>query len=544
MKRRVKTIIGLACGALLCAGLAACTKAETELDKKEKENYIVGVVYDPNGGKFNSNRTGITVENRFNPDSFTDADNDGRIEISLKSTDPVNYSQAPYELGAPKKPGYAFAGWYRTRELSVDSENRPLDDYGNVLEKRADGNLYLPGAETPSAQGYVYSEMWDFNNDKLIYELGSGKYSLTLYAAWVPDYRFNYYYKEEDSSVWTLLGSTAFDYARTQTFKESYPYAPAVKPTADADLLWTPQWSGANETGEMVYTRKYSDGKEYAFPALEGHTFLSAYSDEACKKEIEGSLQHGGTLVYDEESEELKPENPVQNIYVQFEKGEQYRVTTADEFVKYAQKANASSVYTILAQELDFSDKKWPANLVSGEFAGKIVGNNCTFKNVSATNTSDEAKNGGLFASLAAGAEISDIAFVNATYDMGKGTAANLGMDGTAYFGLLTGYADAEATIRGVTIEASSLRMGKLARNSYTINLVGNGVAGISSDGVKVVLYGEEFKQGDAKKYRYFVTSVEVNAETGSVVPKIEISSQRAEIRDEESYIAYPEASN
>lgn len=144
------------------------TKAETELDKKEKENYIVGVVYDPNGGKFNSNRTGITVENRFNPDSFTDADNDGRIEISLKSTDPVNYSQAPYELGAPKKPGYAFAGWYRTRELSVDSENRPLDDYGNVLEKRADGNLYLPGAETPSAQGYVYSEMWDFNNDKLI----------------------------------------------------------------------------------------------------------------------------------------------------------------------------------------------------------------------------------------------------------------------------------------------------------------------------------------------------------------------------------------
>ena len=166
MKRRVKTIIGLACGALLCAGLAACTKAETELDKKEKENYIVGVVYDPNGGKFNSNRTGITVENRFNPDSFTDADNDGRIEISLKSTDPVNYSQAPYELGAPKKPGYAFAGWYRTRELSVDSENRPLDDYGNVLEKRADGNLYLPGAETPSAQGYVYSEMWDFNNDK------------------------------------------------------------------------------------------------------------------------------------------------------------------------------------------------------------------------------------------------------------------------------------------------------------------------------------------------------------------------------------------
>lgn len=451
MKRRVKTIIGLACGALLCAGLAACTRAETELDKKEKENYIVGVVYDPNGGKFNSNRTGITVENRFNPDRFTDADNDGKIEISLKSTDPVNYSQAPYELGAPKKPGYAFAGWYRTRELSVDSENRPLDDYGNVLEKRADGNLYLPGEETPSAQGYVYSEMWDFNNDKLIYELGSGKYSLTLYAAWVPDYRSIITTRKKilpSGRFWDRRRSTIR--RRRRLRKAILTLRPLSRPT-DADLLWTPQWSGANETGEMVYTRKYSDGKEYAFPALEGHTFLSAYSDEACKKEIKGSLQHGGTLVYDEESEKLKPENPVQNIYVQFEKGEQYRVTTADEFVKYAQKANASSVYTILAQELDFSDKKWPANLVSGEFAGKIVGNNCTFKNVSATNTSDEAKNGRLFASLAAGAEISDIAFVNATYDMGKGTAANLGMDGTAYFGLLTGYADAEATIRGVT---------------------------------------------------------------------------------------------
>ena len=49
MKRRVKTIIGLACGALLCAGLAACTKAETELDRIEKENYIVGVPDQPIG---------------------------------------------------------------------------------------------------------------------------------------------------------------------------------------------------------------------------------------------------------------------------------------------------------------------------------------------------------------------------------------------------------------------------------------------------------------------------------------------------------------
>ncbi len=544
MKRRVKTIIGLACCSLLCVGLAACVR-ETELTKLEKENFIVGVVYDPNGGKL-FDRSGVTIDSRFNPDTYTDTDNDGKIEISLKTTDPVTANLVTSKSGIPTKIGYSFAGWYRNCELSFDDENRPLDDYGNLLEQREDGKLYIAGTDTVSKQGYVYSGLWDFDKDKLVYELGTGKYSITLYAAWVPEYQFNYYYQKENSSEWTLFGSTTFSYTETQAFKDSYPYTAAVSKTMNAEWMWVPRWSGANDTGEMVYSTRYSDNqKDYTFPAVKDYTFASAYSDETCTQKIEDSFQHSGKLVYNEENEKLEIENLFQNIYVKFEKGEQYRVTNAKEFTEYAKNAKPSSVYTILADELDFSKEIWPSKLSTEEFAGKIIGNGCTFKNITAENTSDEVKNGGLFASIAADAEITDIDFVNVTYDIKTGTTAKLGLGENAGFGLFTGYADAKAKISGIRIENSVLRIGKLFRNSYQINLVcGNGLEGVSSDGVSLVLYGEAFTQNKETKYRYYVVSVEVNAETGDVLPKIEISSLRAEVRDEESYVAYPKTEN
>lgn len=543
MKRKVKIIIGLACISLGCIGLAACAPKQTEIDKLKNEGSCITVSYDSNGGKF-TNRSGMTIVNMFDPDNFLDPDGDGTIEISLKSTDPTSIKS----IGAPTKIGYSFAGWYQGRELKTNENGEPLDDYGNVLQLRDDGLYYLKGAPkeaTSVSAGYVYSDYWDVENTKLSYELGSGEKSVTLYAAWVPRYQFNYYYQEKNSTEWTLFGNTTFDYSTTESFKNTYVYTAAISSTYDSDTLWVPRWSGENDTGEMNHKFTYSDNKtSFNFPALSGHTFMEAYTDPSCTaaNKITDTLQHHGTLVYDATARQLKVNDLVQNVYVKFDEGEQYRVTTAEQFVSFAAKANATSVYTIMASELDFTDKVWPSNLASGEFVGKIVGNGSTFKNISAKNNDDKQRYGGLFGHIGNGAVITDIAFSDVTYDMATGSTAVIAEGDSVYFGILTGFAEKGADVRGITLQNGVLKMGRLARTSYQIHLCGSGLTGVSYDNVSVVLYSTD-KVTDAGKtqYRYFV-SVVVDGQTGSVTPTVVISSSKAQVRDEESYVAYPVA--
>lgn len=534
MRKKTKLIITMACLALACAGLAACAQ-ETELDALEREGNVISVTYDPNDGLF-ENRTGRSIVNMFNPDNFKDTDGDGKIDISLKSLDP-----ALTDVGAPTKSGYSFAGWFKTRELATNAAGEPIDDYGNVLEIGKSGLLYIKGTNTRATQAYNYADMWDFEKDKIEYAPGSGTYKLTLYAAWVPYYKFDYYY--QDNGEWKKFGSTDFDYSATQSFLENYAYTSAVTQTFDCDKVWTPKWSGENDTGEMLRTHGYSDNKTtYTFPNLDAHTFDSAYTDEACKNPIDGEISHGGSLVYNESTKKLEINGFVQNIYVKFNEGEQYRVTSAEDFVKFAGRGHASCVYTIMENELDFTGKAWPSALTSGEFDGKIIGNNAVFKNITATNGDASLTFGGLFGKLTADASIENITFDNATYDMATGSSAMLADNVYAYFGLFAGEIEAGAVVKGIAVTHSTLKIGRLARNNYSINLTcGSGAnTNVAYSGISIVLTGTEARVDGETKYRYFVTDISVNEQTGAVTPTIVLSSQGAIVRDTESFLAYP----
>lgn len=539
MKNKTKLIITMACIALSCIGLAACSKP-TKLDELEKEGNVVSVTYNSNGGMFNG-RTGKSIVNMFKPENFKDSDGDGKVEISIKSTDPVLFD----DVGAPTKNGYFFAGWFKTCEPATVN-GAPVDDFGNILEEGKGGLYYIKGTETRADRAYNYSDMWDFDNDKIEYEKGSGSYKLTLYAGWVPEYQFNYYYQEKGE--WKLLGSTTFDYSKTQAYKDNYNYTTSVSSTYDYDKIWVPKWSGENETGEMVNTHSYSDGEtNYTFPKYAAHTFVSAYTDKECTNEITDELSHGGSLVYDQSSKKLVINNLVRSVYVKFEEGEKYRITSAEEFVKYAVKANIASVYTIMSSELDFGETDengklktpWPATLSDGEFAGKIIGNNATFKNVTATKSDTSLTFGGLFGAITGDAVIENITFENATYDMATGSNSTTANE--ASFGVFAGEIETGATVNGITVNNSTLIIRHLSYKTYNINLVcGSGKGNISYSNISVVLVGDKTTVSGETKYRYFVTNPAVNESTGAVSVTVQVSSQRAELKDTESYVAYP----
>ena len=539
MKRKGKIILTLGCAALGCLVLGAC-RQQTPIDELENGGNVVSVTYHPNGGKF-METSGITIVDMFNPDKFTDTDGDGKIEISLKSTDPSIVPQ----VGAPMKQGYSFAGWFKTREPVTNEAGEPIDDNGNVLELR-DNVYYIKGAEkeTVSEVAYHYSEKWDFDQDKVVYEQGSGTYSLTLYAAWVPYFTYNFYYEDEKTGEWTLLNSQSFDYTTTQRFHDSnYGYAPALKTVTNNDYIWVPHWSGENDTGAMEHSFKRTDNSSFNFPSLAKHTFRSAYTDEACTEKITNELQHEGTLTYEKESGKLVWNNRTQNIYVKFDKGEQYRITTAQEFVTYGARANDSSVYTILSSELDFTDLTWPSALTSGEFAGKIVGNNSTFKNISAENGDTGVTFGGLFGTISAEASVKDITFENVVYDMDIGTTKT-GFNVVGYYGVFAGIIEAGADVSGITIVNPALTIGKLELQEYQANLVcgnANGNKGITYSGAKIILTSWKDRQG---RNLYFVTVNGVNEETGAIDLFITLRSSEAVVRDSETFVAYPAENN
>lgn len=530
MRKKTKIILTLACLSLGCLAFAAC-KSESALDKYGREkNAKITVTYDANGGRF-LGRTGVSIVYKFNSEFFADSDGDGKIEIPLNETDPaVSWSGSGEFIGVPLKDGYSFAGWFQNREPVENEDGKPLDAYGNVLEYNEEkSTYYIAGTTTASEQAYSYSDRWEFDTDKVVYELNGKEYSLTLYAAWVPYYRFNFYY--EKKGAWTLLSTQSFDYTTTQSFRDSdYGYEHAVKTTTDSDYIWKPRWSGENDTGAMDHEHLRADGQsKYTFPSLEGHTFKAAYSDKECTTEIPSQLRHGGSLEYDEETGKLTPVGISQSVYLKFDEGEQYRITNVDQFVTYGAKANAASVYTILASELDFTKKTWPSALSSGSFGGQIVGNNCVFKNVTAENGNQNVAYGGLFGTIAASAKIENITFQNVSYDMNTGSTAR-GM-GTADYGVFAGIIEAGATISGITMQNITLKMGRVQVNTmrpYQVNLIcGNGSRnGITYSGAQIVLKGEEYKENEETKYRYYVErEVTVNESNGNVsfTPKMAV---------------------
>lgn len=487
MKKNLKIMLSLGCLSMLVAGAVACNKPSA-FEEYRNKGYKISVTYDANGGSF-LNRPGVTIVDMFNPSDYT-PNSAGKVEISL--LEPTDPSRPGSEVTLTL-PNYFFAGWYGTRTLQTNADGNPIDWYGKELEEK-EGAYYYVGTETKATPAYDYSDYWDFEKDVIEYAEEDGIVDKTLYAGWVPFYEFNYYYRVEGETKWTLSDKkTVFDYKTTQA------------QGTNKNTIWTPAWSD----GAMNHVYEYSNGDKFEFPKVAGTTFAKAYLDEDAQEAIVESCVHKGVLDPDYGDDgKLLVKDRVQNVYVELEKGEKYRIETAEQFIKHANKDGLYEIYN----DLDFStvESKWSPVFSNNTFNGTIVGKDgkkVTFKNVTVA-YSGTAKAGGMFGEIGDTAKIENVAFENVTVDFVSIGAKN----NDANFGTLAGTISAKATLTGVSI-SGTMKIGALSKaDGLAFHLVANGnISGVTVGEMHLQMYGTKVAEN---KYRYTVDpdKVTVNA--------------------------------
>ena len=486
MRKKFGAILALSIVGSACI-IAGCSGGD-ELDQYKEQGYAIKVTYDANGGSF-TGRTGVTVIDLFNPDHYEE-DADGKVHIQL--TEPTDPSRTA--AGAEIKltmSGCFFAGWYQTREVVTNEAGKPVDVNGAELEER-NGAYYLLGSETVATPAYSYDGYWDFTKDTIDYSAAEEEdFAMTLYAGWLPNYSFEYYYQNATNQEWTLAGTTVFDYKATNA---------ANSDTHDWDTIQLPDW----KDGAMNYEYRYANQQIYKFPNKEGETFVAAYTDSACTQEItEKTFTHTGTLDY----EHCVAINPVQKIYVKTKAGTNYyRIDKAEDLSKHG---DLKGNYVITA-DLDFTDVKWPAVFGTGTFTGSITTENdkiIKISNVTANHNST-ATVGGMFAKIGKDAVLKNLTFENATLNFNNTPSKK----DEASFGLFAGYIEDGATLSNITV-GGAIRIGK-AQNwteNYDLHLCANGNrAGITRTTVKVSVYGEYLWAEELYDYVIDVDSVTV----------------------------------
>ena len=413
MNRKYKAI--LTALLILVTGLfiTGCAQEENPYVQNDAENYSVSVKYDANGGFFTTN-TSVIVDS-YNI-SEMEATN-GQVQIPLLSPD--NALRGNDAFTAINN-GYFLAGWYAERQETAD--------------------------------GYVYSEKWDFDTDRLAVDAG-GTYTsaepvLTLYAAWVPLFEIEFY----DLSSGEYLDSFTFN------------------PEEVPEIL-VPKWD--EETGAI---------EMYKFPQRSGYTFSGAYYDAEGTQPADVAVTHTGMV----DAATGTAKDPVMQLYVDWMEGEWYHIYNVEQFLD-----NASVVGNyIIHADLDFEGEIWPSSLMYGNFGGSIQGNGHTFSNISIEQTNNSKVNAGLFGYLTETAQISDLNLDNVTFTIKSGTR----VVGTCY-GLFAGNVSADAAVSGVTIENSTLQVDSgcyFGADDYSIGLVtGMGTVDISASGITTAAVGD-----------------------------------------------------
>ena len=397
--------------ALLCI-LTGCSQWELPYEDMDGEGYTVSVRFDPCGGAF-ANTENVQVIDVFSL-ANAEKDSSGNYLISLIAPDDSRRGDRAFGIS---KNGCFFAGWYRECSPRTDASGNPLDSYG------------VPTSESGLEQGYTYSGLWNFESDTL--SVPEGSYSsetpfMTLYAAWIPYFNFEFYVRNESGS---------FELFETEKLIS----------------LGIPAWDLS--TGKLNMN---------GFPEIDGKTFEGAYLDEAMTQPVTETLS--GNVDYEHgisATEKIK-------IYTKYADGEWYRISTAEQFVK---NSKLGGCYYIEA-DLDFTGLNWSAALAGGAFSGKIEGNGHTFSNISFIQADNSKVSGGIFGSLASGASVKDVTFENITYTLGAGSRMQ-----APVFGLLCGQLSDEAELSNIAVKNSNLFIsGDIYPQEYTLGmLVGSG---------------------------------------------------------------------
>ena len=365
----------------------------------------------------------------------------GAGKVELALISPDNENRGTTEAFTATKAGHFLAGWYTDRtESGTDSNGNPI---------------------------YTYSGRWDFENDLLEVD-PNGTYSAdtpvkTLYAVWVPLFEINFY----DMVSGELLNT--------------YTYNPM-----EVTEVLAPNWS--EKTGTMEMNR---------FPeAPDGFTFQAAYYDAQGTKAVGSVVEHVGKLDLATATADVT----TMDLYLTWMEGEWFHIYTAEQLRK---NADANGNYVICA-DLDFADERWPSDFAFNTFTGTINGNGYTISNVTVSQTSKNAENGGLFGVIGEGAVIENVTFENITYELYTQVSK-----GTPAYGLFAGKVESGAAVKDVVFTGGTIKIDSSCRISElgTIGLVcGSGSTagitydlstltavggGIAPDSVKISISGE-----------------------------------------------------
>ena len=399
MKNAKKALLLILSAVLAALVLTSCGGLETPYDKNNEENYTVSVKYDANGGFFTTN-TSVIVDS-YNVNDIPKNAN-GNVDIALLAPDASERGNDAFKA---VKNGYFLAGWYTDRIEQTD----------------ASGN-----------KSYTYSGKWDFASNTLEIDpnrnYSANKSLITLYAAWVPLFKIEFYDLTSNELI------------------ETFTYDPT-----SSESIKVPKWNEKSGAIDM-----------FDFPEKSGYTFKTAYYDVNKEKELVGeTVEHCGKV----DLATGTAVDPTLKLYVDWTEGEWYKISTAEQFIK---NFSANGCYEIL-DDLDFKGKIWPTASMYGNFSGRINGNGHVLKNIEVTQTQNSKVNAGLFGQLTEDAEISDLTLENICFTIKAGTRV------PANYGLLAGTVSANATVENVKIVGGVLQIDSgcyFGVDDYSIGLV------------------------------------------------------------------------
>ncbi len=423
MKRNIRILITLLLllGTVIC--LASCSQSLYE--QRGEEGYTVGIRFDAGGGRLKG-REGVSIVELFDPASGDDGE-DGMKEIKILAPDDPRRGDG---LLKPDRTNYFLAGWYTERHEVTN----------------ADGTV-----------SYTYSGKWDFETDTVKVdpnkEYDPEEPVMTLYAAWIPYFTYEFYSVDESGKA-TAIGSSSYI------------------------NLTLPAWD--ESTGRMDYNN---------FVTQSGKTFEAAYLDAAMTQPISGTINAESDYV---DLEKGIATTDTIRIYSTWMDGEWFKIHTAKQF---ADNSSPDGNYIICA-DLDFTGVTWDQLLATRTFNGKIRTegdqvfklSNITVKQRSTGNSTTR----GLFGALGATADIRNISFENVTYEINLSYKLNL----DTFFGLLAGQADPNTSLINVSIDGQLHFAEKLMLNdpgTYTVGkLFGLGeIEGIDPSDITFTVDGE-----------------------------------------------------
>lgn len=439
MNKKIKAALTLVLVLTAILLITSCS-SYSKYDSYDDEGYQVSIRYDANGGTLTDGVS--TIVDTYGLEKLPEKDGMKIAQLIAPENTAVRGDVNKFK---PRKNGYTCVGWYAERTEAVDE----------------DGNTY-----------YTYSKRWDFEKDRLKLdpskEYTASEPVMTLYAAWVPNFSFEFYSIDDPE---TVLGT--------------------VDNVSVGGKIEAPIW---DESDDSLYL---GDLEDVVVKNMSGKTFIAVYTDPEGREKIDGdSIVHQGTINY----ENATALNPTMKLYIEAWEGEWKHIYKPNKLVD---KFNMAGNYVIM-NDLDFRyyDEileeyeyiKWPNTNVNNEFTGKIVGarkaNGEAMKisNVIFSQTSNSTKGViGMFGRIGAGAVLENVYFENACMTIDKGSPLVAKMS----FGLLAGSIDDNAVIKDVSI-SGTIKISSKCKfkqiEQITVGLVcGSGNRhGIAYDGVKV----------------------------------------------------------